>query len=60
MVGDVMVEYLEHGTVQFVDLLHDPMDLVGENGMYLYMVEKVIKKERKKCLPVCEGETICA
>jgi hypothetical protein len=40
----VMVEY---GTVQFVDFAHGPMDLMGENGLYLYMVEMVIKKEKK-------------
>ena len=32
MVGDVMVEY---DTVQFVDFVQGPMDLEGENGMYL-------------------------
>ena len=35
MVGDVMVEYSEHDMVQSVDFVHGPMDLVGENGMYL-------------------------
>ena len=33
--------------MQFVDFVHGPMDLVvGENGMYLYMVEKIIEKEK--------------
>jgi hypothetical protein len=39
-----MVEYHD-GTVQFVDFVHGPMDLMGENELYQYMVEKVIKKE---------------
>jgi hypothetical protein len=26
---------------------YGPMDLMGENGLYLYMVEMVIKKEKK-------------
>jgi hypothetical protein len=34
--------------VQFVDFVHGPMDLMGENGLYLYMVEMVIKKERNR------------
>ena len=52
-----MVGYSEYGTAQFVD---GPMDLVGENGMYLYICEMVIKKEGFLFEPVCEGETICA
>jgi hypothetical protein len=40
---------VEYGTVQFVDFVHGPIDLMlmGENGLYLYMDEMVIKKEKK-------------
>ena len=40
---------VEYGTVQFVDPVQDPMDLVRENGMNLYTGEMVIKKEEENC-----------